>query len=48
MKKFATIAAVTDDGYGLTPSAVTPWSAANTYSRGRAGAATGNCPRAPA
>ena len=28
-RKFSTICAVTDGGYALTPSAVTPWSAAN-------------------
>jgi hypothetical protein len=34
-RKFATICAVTDCGYGLTPSAAIPWSAAKTIVTGR-------------
>jgi len=34
-RKFSTICAVTDCGYALTPSAATPWSAANVKITGR-------------
>ena len=46
--KLATIWAVTSWGQGVTPSATTPWSAANTTTAAGAGTGGGQTPAMPA